>query len=442
MSNVALGVLSFGILLGLLVVRIPIGVAMAAVGGIGFVYLSGLTPFLAYLKQTPWEVFANYSLSVIPLFLLMGNFAARSGLSANLYRAANGFLGHYRGGLAMSSVGACAAFGTICGSSLATAATMGRVALPEMRKYGYSGALATGSIAAGGTLGILIPPSVVLVIYAILTQQNIAKMFLAAAVPALLAVIGFMIAVRLYLALSPDSGPPSQPIPWRERFARLASVWPVVVIFLAVFVGMNGETLFGRALFTPTEGAAVGAFGTCLAALTYGHLRPREIVEVLKDTAVQTAMIFLILLGADFYNAFLARTQMPIAAGEWIAALGLAPIVVMIVIVALYLVLGAMMDSLSMILLTIPIFFPIVMALDFGLTPEETAIWFGIVILIVVELGLITPPVGLNVYIINGLAKDVPMWETFKGASVFLAAEIVRVALLIAFPALTLWLVT
>ncbi|MFN3687967.1 TRAP transporter large permease [Salinarimonas sp.] len=438
MSNVTLGLVSFAVLIGLLTLRIPIGVAMAAVGAAGFVYLSGLNPFLAYLKQTPYEVFANYSLSVIPLFLMMGNFAARSGLSASLYKAANGFLGHYRGGLAMSSIGACAAFGTICGSSLATAATMGRVALPEMKRYGYSGALATGSIAAGGTLGILIPPSVVLVIYAILTQQNIAKMFLAAAIPALLAVIGFMIAVRLYLAISPQSGPPSERVPWGERMARLARVWPVVVIFLAVFVGMNGENLFGRALFTPTEGAAIGAFGTGLAALIIGRMRPAEVIAVLKDTAVQTAMIFLILLGADFYNAFLARTQMPAAMAAWVSDLGLAPVIVLLVLLGLYLLLGCMMDSLSMILLTIPIFFPVIMALDFGLTPEHTAIWFGIIVLIVVELGLITPPVGLNVYIINGIAKDVPMWETFKGASVFLAVEIVRVGILIAFPFLTL----
>lgn len=438
MSNFALGVLSFAVMLGMLALRVPIGVAMMAVGAGGFVVVSGLSPFLSYLKGTPFEAMGSYSFSVIPLFLLMGNFASRSGLSASLFRAANAFLGHRRGGMAMAAVGACAAFGTICGSSLATAATLGQVSLPEMRRYGYSGALATGSLAAGGTLGILVPPSVPLVVYAILTEQNIAKLFLAAFVPAALAILGFFLAIQAYVALHPEAGPATARVPWGERLRRLGEVWPVVAIFFAVFVGMNGDAFFGRSLFTPTEGAAVGAFCTGLAALAVGRMPLGDLVPVLKDTAEQTGMIFLILLGAEIYNAFLARTGMPQEAAQMVAGLGVSPIAVIVVIIAIYLLLGCLMDSLSMILLTIPIFFPIVMALDLGLSLEDKAIWFGILALIVVELGLIHPPVGLNVYIIHSIARDVSMLDTFKGVVPFLIAEFIRVGLLIAFPAISL----
>jgi C4-dicarboxylate transporter DctM subunit len=438
MSNFSLGVTSFLVMLGLLAVRVPIGLAMYGVGAAGFVIVAGLTPFLSYLKSTPFEAMGNYSFSVIPLFLLMGNFASRSGLSAGLFRAANGFLGHHRGGMAMAAIGACAAFGTICGSSLATAATLGRVSLPEMRRYGYSGALATGSLAAGGTLGILVPPSVPLVVYAILTEQNIAKLFLAAFVPAALAIVGFVIAIRVYVAINPESGPPTPRLPWGERMRRLGQVWPVIGIFLVVFAGMNGDAFFGRSLFTPTEGAAVGAFCTGLVALTIGRMPLSELIPTLKDTAEQTGMIFLILLGAEIYNAFLARTGMPQEAAQLVAGLGIAPVLIVVVIIAIYILLGCLMDSLSMILLTIPIFFPIVMALDLGLATEDKAIWFGILALIVVELGLIHPPVGLNVYIIHAIAKDVSMLETFKGVVPFLIAEFIRVGLIIAFPIIAL----
>lgn len=442
MSNFSAGILSFCILLALLAVRVPIGVAMLAVGSGGFIWISGsTTPYLAFMKSSAFDTFANYSFSVIPLFLLMGNVASGSGLSMRLFRGANALVGHLKGGLAMAAIAACAAFGTICGSSLATAATMGRVALPEMRRYGYAGSLSTGSLAAGGTLGILVPPSVPLVVYAILTQQNIAKLFLAAFIPAVMAVIGFMLAIRAFVMVYPETGPATPKAPARERIAAVLETWPVVGIFVIVFFGMNADLLIGRSLFTPTEGAAIGAFCATIAALTVGGLKLRDLLQPVRSTAEQTGMIFLILLGAEIYNAFLARTQMPQVAAQWVSGLGISPYLVMVIIVAIYILLGCLMDSLSMILLTIPIFFPVVMGLNFGLTPEHTAIWFGILALIVVELGLIHPPVGLNVYVISSLAKDVSLMDTFKGVIPFLIAEFFRVGLIIAFPILTVYFI-
>jgi C4-dicarboxylate transporter, DctM subunit len=428
-------------MLALLAVRVPIGVAMFAVGAGGFIWLSGLTPWLAFLKSAPFETFANYSFSVIPLFLLMGNVASSSGLSARLFRGANAILGHHRGGMAMAAVGACAAFGTICGSSLATAATMGQVALPEMKKYGYSGALSTASLAAGGTLGILVPPSVPLVIYAILTQQNIAKLFLAAFIPAALAVFGFFCAIRYFVWANPGSGPATPKRPFAERLRDIVATWPVILIFLVVFVGMNGDFFVGRSLFTPTEGAAVGALCATLAAVLVGGAGFKQIIGSVRATGEQTGMIFLILLGAEMYNAFLARTNMPQIMAAWVGDLGYSPYLIMVIIVVIYILLGCLMDSLSMLLLTIPIFFPVVMGLNFGMSAEHTAIWFGIIALIVVELGLIHPPVGLNVYVISTIAKDVPMMETFRGILPFLAVEFIRVGLIIAFPIITLYFI-
>src|SRR4051794_34219086 len=351
MSNFAAGLVSFAILLTLLGLRVPIGIAMLAVGCGGFIWIQGLTPLLSFLKTTPFETFSNYSFTVIPLFLLMGNIASTAGLSARLFRGANALLGHRRGGMAMAAVGACAAFGTICGSSLATAATMGQVALPEMRRYGYSGSLATGTLAAGGTLGILVPPSIPLVVYAILTEQNIAKLFLAAFIPAALAVAGFCIAIQVYLLLDPRAGPATEKLPVGIRLGRAFEAWPVIAIFLIVFVGMNGDFFFGRSLFTPTEGAAIGTLLAAVAAFTIGGLSWRDALRSLRSTAEQSGMIFLILLGAELYNAFLARTNMPQTAGLWVAGLGISPYLVMAIIVVIYILLGCLMDSLSMILL-------------------------------------------------------------------------------------------
>lgn len=434
MSALAFAVAMFAALLVLLALRMPIGVAMLVIGAAGYVVLSGWHPLVSYLKTGPYYVVSSYSLSVIPLFLLMGQFAMCAGLSQALFRAARAWLGHRRGGIAMAAVGGCAGFGAISGSSLATAATMAQVALPEMRRYRYSGALATGALAAGGTLGILIPPSVILVIYAILTEQSIGKMFVAALVPGLLAALGFTLAIAAYVRLDPTAGPAGARMGLRARLASLGEVWTVLLIFGLVVGGIY------RGWFTPTEGAAVGALATGLLALVTGNLHASELKVCLLKTAEATAMIFLILIGADLFNAFLALTRLPAEAAQLIAESGLPPYVVLALILVFYLVLGCVMESLSMILLTIPVFFPVIMELDFGLGPEETAIWFGVLALVVVEVGLITPPVGLNVFVINSLAEGVPMAETFRGVAPFLAAEVVRVGLLVAFPALTLWL--
>ncbi|MEM7443309.1 MAG: TRAP transporter large permease [Pseudomonadota bacterium] len=432
---VELGFIAFVVLLLLLALRIPIGVAMLTVGLGMYVYMRGTGTTLAYLKNTSFSAFADYGLSVVPLFLLMGQFATRAGMSKALFNAANVFLGHRRGGMAMASVGACAGFGAICGSSLATAATMAQVALPEMRRFGYSGALSTGTLAAGGTLGILIPPSVVLVIYAILTEQNIAKMFVAALIPGILAAVGYVIAIAIYVRFNPEAGPTGERSGAAARLAAIREIWPVVGIFLLVIGGIYAGW------FTPTEGAAVGALATLLLAVFHGGMRLDGFVDCLKGTAEASAMIFLIILGAKIFNGMLALTQMPQSAALLIGESGLAPLAILVIMLLIYLVLGCMMDSLSMILLTVPIFFPIVMALDFGLTPEETAIWFGILALIVVEVGLITPPVGMNVFIINSLARDVPMLDSFRGVLPFLLSDAVRVVILVAFPVITLGLV-
>ncbi len=434
MSGIELAAWSFPVLLLLIFIRVPIGLSMllCGLGGAYLVY-GNIAPILNQLKQLSYSTFSNYSLSVIPLFLLMGQFAALGGLSQALFKAAEAWLGHRKGGVAMAAVGACAGFGAICGSSLATAATMGQVALPELRRAGYSGALSTACLAAGGTLGILIPPSVVLVIYAILTEQNIAKLFLAAFVPGILAAIGYVLVVALYVRVRPDSAGTLAPLPMKARWAATAKVWPVVVIFLAVVGGIYSG------LFTPTEGAAVGAFGTGLAAWANGGLNRRTLVAAILGTAVATGMIFMIVLGAGVYNTFLALSQLPQQAAQMVVDSGMSPLLVLATILVLYLVFGCFMDSLSMILLTIPIFFPIISGLDFGLSPEETAIWFGILVLIVVEVGLITPPVGMNLFIINSLAKDIPMSHTFKGVLPFVASDLLRVLILVAFPSITLF---
>jgi len=434
-SDVGAGLLGFAALLALIAFRIPIGVAMLVVGLGGYTALSGWLPLINYLDTTAYYRFASYDLSIVPMFLLMSQFAMRAGMSEALFRAANVWIGHRRGGMAMATIGACAGFGAICGSSLATAATMAQVALPEMRRYGYSGALATGTLAAGGTLGILIPPSVILVIYAILTEQNIAKMFIAALVPGLLAALGYIIAIALYVRANPDAGPVGERSDRTAKLDALRETWPVILIFALVIGGIYAGW------FTPTEGAAVGAVGTGLLAVFHGRMRGRGLIDCLLGTAEATAMIFLIILGADLFNSFLALSQLPMKAAAFAGGLELAPIWVLAAMLLLYFLLGCVMDSLSMILLTIPVFFPVLMQLDFGLGPEEAAIWFGIIALVVVEVGLITPPVGLNVFIINSMAKDVPMLDSFKGVLPFLASDAIRIVLLVAFPALSLWLV-
>ncbi|WP_186395884.1 TRAP transporter large permease [Stappia sp. TSB10GB4] len=436
MSSLEYGLWSIPVLLLLIFLRLPIGLVMLMVGIAGTTLVTGSTvPILAQLKSLVYSTFSNYSLSIVPLFLLMGQFATRGGMSRALFRAAETMVGHRRGGVAMAAVAACGGFGAICGSSLATAATMGQVALPEMRRCGYSGALSTACLAAGGTLGILIPPSVVLVIYAILTEQNIAKLFVAAFIPGILAALGYMLTVSLYVRLRPGSAGSRDKASGAERIAALIAVWPVMVIFVAVIGGIYSG------VFTPTEGAAVGAAGTGIVALLNGGLDRKGLVESFLSTASATGMIFFIVLGATVYNGFLAFSQLPQQSAAYVAGLGLSPWTVLVVILICYLIFGCIMDSLSMILLTIPIFFPIVAALDFGLPPEEFALWFGIIVLIVVEVGLITPPVGMNLFVINSMAPNVPLSQTFRGVVPFIASDIVRVAILVLFPGLTLALV-
>jgi tripartite ATP-independent transporter DctM subunit len=435
MSGVEFGTLMFGVLVLLLLARIPIGAAMFLVGVAGYVTMTGWAPLLSYLKTSAYGRFAVYDLSVIPLFLLMGNFATHGGLSRGLFTAAAALIGHWRGGVAMASIGACAGFGAICGSSLATAATMGQVALPELRRHNYSPRLATGALAAGGTLGILIPPSVVLVVYAILAQQNIGKLFAAAVIPGLLAAFGYMAAIAVYVRLYPGAGPAAAPQTWAERLRTLRDVWPVVTIFLVVVGGIYGG------VFTPTEAASIGTLGAGLIAWLRG-MRRRQLLQCLLSTAESTAMIFFILLGADMLNVFLALSQLPVELATRVQGLGVDPIAILFAILVIYVVLGCLMDSLSMILLTIPIFLPIILGLDFfGLGETEKSIWFGVLALMVVEVGLITPPVGMNVYIINSMARDVPMAETFRGVLPFLAADAVRIVVLVFFPILSLALV-
>ena len=432
MSGLAIGGIGFAVLLALLAIRIPIGVAMLSVGVVGYVSIAGTSALLSYLKTETYWRFTNDDLSVVPLFLLMGQFAAKAGISQSLFRAANAWLGHRRGGIAMAAVGGCAGFASISGSSLATAAIMGQVALPELRRYNYAGSLATGALAAGGTLGILIPPSIVLIIYAVMVEANVATLFQAAFIPGVLAAIGYILAIAIVVRVNPEAGPAGVKAAASEQWAALLDIWPVLVIFLLVMGGIYAG------IFTPTEAAAVGAVGTFLIAVTKGRMRVEGTIEALLGTATTTAMIFLILLGAAVFNAFLGFSQLPIFAADYFQHSGLAPLVVLAGMVVLYIALGFVMDSLSMILLTVPIFWPIIAGLDYGLGPEETKLWFGIITLIVVEVGLITPPVGLNVFVINSMARDVPMIETFKGVVPFLASDALRVVLIVVFPALTL----
>lgn len=434
MSSFEIALLGIALLLALLVIRIPVAVAMIAVGVGGYVSLSGWPALLNYAKTSVYYAFSNYDLSVVPMFLLMSQFASKAGLSRALFEAANTFLGHRRGGVAMAAVGGCAGFGAICGSSLATAATMAQVALPELKRYNYSGALATGALAAGGTLGILIPPSVVLVIFAIAVEANIVTMFQAALVPGILAALGYLIAISIYVRLKPESGPVGHRAEPGERTRALVETWPVIVIFAVVIGGIY------LGVFTPTEGAAFGAFGTAVIAFWRGGLRLDGFLDCVRGAAVSTGMIFMILMGADFFNAFLGFSRMPLELADWIAASGLAPIVILMLMILIYLLLGCVMDSLAMILLTVPVFWPVIAGLDFGMPEGDLKMWFGIIVLIVVEVGLITPPVGLNVFVINSMAPGVRLKETFLGVLPFLASDAIRVALLILFPAITLWL--
>ena len=434
MSDLAIGGMGFGVLFVLIALRVPIGIAMITVGMVGFTAIAGWVPLLSFLKTETYWRFSSFDFSVIPLFLMMGNFANRAGVTTALFRAASTFIGHFRGGLAMAAIGGCAGFGTISGSSLATAAMMGQVSLPELRRYKYRASFATGCLAAGGTLGALIPPSIPLIIYAIMVEGNIVQLFQAAAIPGLLAAIFYCIVIAIVVRIDPAAGPAAPRASLRERLAALRDVWTVILIFAVVMGGIYSGA------FTPTEGAGIGAVGMALIAVTYGGMRWQGFLDTMYETAQTSAMIFVILLGAGVLNAFLGFSQLPIWAADLFQNSGLSPLVVVLGMIILYLFLGCIMDSLAMILITIPIFWPIIAALDFGFPVDDVKLWYGIIILMVVEIGLITPPVGLNVFVINSLAKDVPMIETFRGVMPFLAADTVRLALVVLIPAVSLLL--
>lgn len=436
MSATALGVLLLAAMLTLMVVRVPIAVAMFLPGAAGYLVIAGDAPLLNYLKGLAFARFSHYELSVIPLFILMGQFATQGGLSRALFNFGNALVGHLRGGMAMAAILACAAFGAVCGSSVATAATLGQVALPEMRRYKYSGRLSTGTLAVGGTLGILIPPSVPLVVYAILTEQNIAKLFLAAFVPGLLAMIFYCIVIAIYVRIYPDHGPAQPRHSNAERLRTFTRIWPIVAIFLVVFGGIYGG------LFTPTEGAAVGAAGTLVAGLARRELGWQKFRNALLGTAETTGMVFLVFLGADMLNGALALSQMPAQLAQGVSQLGWPPLAIVAGILIFYIIMGFFMDELATLILTLPVIFPVVMGLDlWGLGATEKAIWFGILMLMVVQIGLVHPPVGLNAYVVNSLARDVAMLETVKGVIPFLVSDFIRVIVLFFFPILSLYLV-
>ncbi len=439
------GFAGLAVLVFLIAIRMPIAYAMILVGGIGVTLLNGAAIFMSQLKTLAYGQFSIFDLSVVPMFVLMGALATRTGLSQDMFRAANAWLGWLRGGTAMAAIAACATFGAVCGSSLATASTMGRVALPELRRYKYSGALATGTLAAGGVLGILIPPSVVLIIYAVIVEANIVTMFMAALIPGLLAVILFLLTIALYVLLRPEAGPRGGVGNREEFISATLGVIPVLAIFLLVIGGIYAG------FYNPTPAASVGVFLVWLYGVARRRLPLAELRESLFETAKTTGMIYLILLGAEMLKIFMSRAGVPQATAEWMAQSGLAPMTVLALLLLALILLGCLMDSLSMILLVIPFFWPVLIEMNggvyqgadgsgFGMSTEDLKIWFGILALIVVELGLITPPVGMNVFVISALAKGVPMSETFKGVMPFFGTELIRVVILLAFPALTLWL--
>ncbi len=439
------GFAGLGVLIALIAIRMPIGLSMMLVGGVGVTLLNGPAIFMSQLKTLAYGQFSNYDLSVVPMFVLMGALATRAGFSRDLFRAANAWFGRMRGGTAMAAIAGCATFGAVCGSSLATASTMGKVALPELRRYNYSGALATGTLAAGGVLGILIPPSVVLIIYAIIVEANIVTMFMAAFIPGLMAVALFLLTIAVYVWFRPEAGPRGE-VPDRAEFvAASLGVVPVALIFLLVIGGIYGG------FFNPTPAAAVGVALVWLFGTFRGRMRWDDISGALLETAKTAGMIYLIILGAEMLKIFMSRAGVPQAAAEWMGNSGLAPMTILVLLLVSLIILGCLMDSLSMILLAIPFFWPVLLEINgglyqgadgagFGMSTEDLKIWFGILALIVVELGLITPPVGMNVFVISALARDTPMSETFKGVMPFFGAELIRVAILLAFPIITLWL--
>ena len=436
MSVILIG---FAVLLFLIiVVRMPIAFAMGIVGFFGFAMLSGLgfdnldsfrwTGPLSMASNRVIDTVQEYSLSVIPLFILMGNLVTRSGLSHELYAVSNAFLGHRKGGLSMATVVACGGFSAICGSSLATSATMSKVAMPPMRKYGYADSLATASIAAGGTLGILIPPSVILVIYGLLTESSIRELFAAGFIPGILGIILYLVAVRYVVWRDPSAGPAGEKTEWPERLQTMKGVWGVLLLFTIVMGGIY------LGIFTPTEAAGIGAGGAFLITLFRGRMTLRNLFETLADTARTSAMLFAVVIGALIFSDFINRAGLPDMLLEMVTAMDVAPIVVILAILAIYIVLGMVFESLSMMLLTVPVFYPLVASLGFDL------VWFGIVVVVVTEISLITPPVGMNVFVLSAVLRDVKTGTIFKGVTPFWCADIVRLAMIVFIAQIALFL--
>ncbi len=427
MSPNLVGILGIGVLIVLIFARMQIGIAMALVGFTGFAYIVGLEPALGILKTVPYTTFANQGLSVIPLFILMGSFAFAAGMSEDLYRTVHKFFGHLKGGLAMATVVACACFAAISGSSLATAATLGKVAMPEMRKYKYDPALATGAIAAGGSIGILIPPSVILIIYGIITEQSIGKLFLAGFIPGVLEAVFYIFTIMILTKRRPELGPPGPRFTWGEKLASLLKTWEVVVLFIVVIGGIY------LGVFTPTEAAGVGAFGTFCFAVFRRKMSWETLKTSLLSTTSTTGMLFLIVLGAMILGYFFSVSRLPFELATWVGGLQVNRYVVLILILVVVLLLGCIMDSMAIVLLTVPVFYPMILQLGFD------PIWFGIIVVRVTEMGLITPPVGLNVYVIQGITGE-EMGTIFRGVAPFLLADICEIILLIALPQITLFL--
>jgi C4-dicarboxylate transporter, DctM subunit len=420
--------LGFAAIFVVALLRMPLAFAMGLVGLVGIGLTRGWAPALASTAQVVHETGFAYTLSVIPLFILMGNFVARAGLAHELFAAAYAFIGHRRGGLAHATVAACAGFGAICGSSIATAATMSKVAYPSMKKLGYSDELSTGVMAAGGTLGIMIPPSTIMVIYGIVTETHIGKLFAAGVIPGLITALMLMVAISVITARDPEHAPPGELVSWPERWRALRGIWGVVVLVIVVLGGIYGG------IFTATEGAGIGASGAFLFALLRGRLTWAVLRQVLVESARTTAMLFTLLIAATVFANFVNFTSMPGDLKEWITHLGLSPVMIVAAMMLIYVVLGTVMEELTMVLLTIPLFFPIVLGLGFD------PVWFGVLIVLVVQIGLISPPVGMNLFVLNALLPGVGLSAIFKGVWPFVLVLVLVLGLMLAFPQISLWL--
>ena len=428
LSPDAVAIIGFVALFTLMLLRVPVGMAMGLVGVCGYSYIAGSGPALKLIGQTSMRTVTDYTFGVIPMFMLMGAFVSVSGVSRELFRAANAFIGHLRGGLGMATVIACGGFAAICGSSVATAATFSSVAYPEMRRFGYPQSFSTGVIAAGGTLGAMLPPSTVLAVYAILTQQDIGKLFMAGIIPGLLAMAMYVMTIFIIVKVKPDWLPRGPATTWTERFAGLKDVWAPLLLFVFVIGGLYGG------FFTPTEAGGVGASGAFLLGVLRGKLDRAGILEALLSTTRTAAAVFTVLIGALIFGYFLTITQTPQKLTGFLTELGLGPYGVLALIMLMYLVLGCLMDAMAMIILTVPIIFPVIVQLGFD------PIWFGIIIVMTVELGLIHPPVGMNVFVIKSVVHDVSFMTIFKGVIPFVLTDILRLIILIAFPMIALWL--